>query len=175
MVDMYTSELCTIHYLDMYIHISIWPALTLRRHRLTNKLVVQEQNLDHNHHIGTDVAAHYSANRNFSEVEKDASFSTLLNFQWNTESQPKQSMWRSWLRASMGNLFLEGHSIHNLKSRMKTEAWCSASSSWTWAISQKMIYYRLVHNDVHINCYRLPCFSQCARTISRLVVDKDVR
>ena len=36
-----------------------------------DKLVVRERNLEHNHRLGLNIAAHYSANRKLTKAQKD--------------------------------------------------------------------------------------------------------
>ena len=58
------SQSYVLYIIDMYTYMVCFLIL----HRLTSKLVVRERNLDHNHRIGPDVAAHYSADRKLSKV-----------------------------------------------------------------------------------------------------------
>ena len=103
------SQSYVLYIIDMYTYMVCFLIL----HRLTSKLVVRERNLDHNHRIGPDVAAH-SANRKLSKVEKET-LNEILSL------KPKTKHVKEMIESKYGK-FVTLKDIHNLKSRMKTEA-----------------------------------------------------
>ena len=102
------SQSYVLYIIDMYTYMVCFLIL----HRLTSKLVVRERNLDHNHRIGPDVAAHYSANRKLSKVEKETLNEILSH-------KPKTKHVKEMIESKYGK-FVTLKDI--LKSRMKTEA-----------------------------------------------------
>ena len=102
------SQSYVLYIIDMYTYMVYFLIL----HRLTSKLVVRERNLDHNHRIGPD--AHYSANRKLSKVEKET-LNEILSL------KPKTKHVKEMIESKYGK-FVTLKDIHNLKSRMKTEA-----------------------------------------------------
>ena len=87
-------------------------------HRLTNKLVVRERNLDHNHCIGPNIATHCSANITLSKVQKEE-VNEILSSQ-KRSLKPKTKHVKEMIDSKYGKIILKD--VHNLKSRMKTEA-----------------------------------------------------